>query len=72
MIGYGASGPRIARDLVGDKALIVDDLKQAVKLAYYISLPGDVVLLSPTTSSFDQYKDFEERGEHFKLLVNSL
>ncbi|MBQ1448008.1 MAG: UDP-N-acetylmuramoyl-L-alanine--D-glutamate ligase [Erysipelotrichaceae bacterium] len=72
VIGYGASGPRIARDLVGDKALIVDDLKQAVKLAYYISLPGDVVLLSPTTSSFDQYKDFEERGEHFKLLVNSL
>jgi UDP-N-acetylmuramoylalanine-D-glutamate ligase len=30
------------------------------------------VLLSPTTSSFDQYTCFEERGDHFKKLVNEL
>ena len=40
--------------------------------AYKIAEPGDTVLLSPTTSSFDQYSGFEERGDHFKQIVNSL
>ena len=34
--------------------------------------PGDVVLLSPASASFDLYRNFEERGEHFKSLVNAL
>ena len=34
--------------------------------------PGDVVLLAPACASFDQYKDFEERGEHFKSIVQRL
>ena len=33
---------------------------------------GDVVLLSPGGTSFDSYKDFAERGEHFRLLVGEL
>ena len=33
---------------------------------------GDSVLLSPTTSSFDQYTCFEERGDHFKKIINAL
>ena len=34
--------------------------------------PGDVVLLSPACASFDQYPDFEARGEHFRALVEAL
>ena len=72
VIGYGASGPRLAGDLVQDKAIIVKDMKEAVEAADSVSEPGDTVLLSPATSSFDQYSGFEERGRHFKQLVNAL
>ena len=34
--------------------------------------PGDVVLLSPGGTSYDAYKDFAARGEHFRALVNGL
>lgn len=71
IIGYGLSGPRIARDLCDDP-IIVENLAQAVKEATALAVPGDIVLLSPTTSSFDQYKSYEHRGRHFKELVNSL
>ena len=72
VIGFGACGPRLVRDLVGDEGIVVDDLPQAVNEAVKIAEPGDTVLLSPTTSSFDQYSCFEERGEHFKKIVNEL
>lgn len=72
VIGYGASGRRIATDLVGDEAYVVTGLEEAVHLARDLSCAGDTVLLSPTTSSFDQYSCFEERGLHFKKVVNSL
>lgn len=72
IIGYGACGPRLVKDLVGDEGIVVENLEQAVNEAKKIAVSGDTVLLSPTTSSFDQYTCFEERGEHFKKLVNSL
>ena len=34
--------------------------------------PGDIVTLSPASASFDLYRNFEERGDHFKRLVQSL
>ena len=72
LIGYGACGPRIVRETVGDKGIVVTTLDEALAEAVKIAEPGDVVLLSPTTSSFDQFRNMEERGEHFKELVNAL
>lgn len=71
VIGYGAAGNRIARDLVANP-IVVNTLDEAVDKAKEIAIDGDTVLLSPTTSSFDQYKSYEERGRHFKSIVNSL
>jgi UDP-N-acetylmuramoylalanine--D-glutamate ligase len=48
------------------------DLERAVEAAARAAVPGDVVLLAPACASFDQYRDFEERGDHFKALVKRL
>lgn len=72
VIGFGACGPRLVADTVGDDGIVVTTLDEAVAEAVKIAEPGDTVLLSPTTSSFDQYTCFEERGDHFKKLVNEL
>jgi UDP-N-acetylmuramoylalanine--D-glutamate ligase len=48
------------------------DLESAVDAAAKAAVAGDVVLLAPACASFDQYKDFEERGEHFGQLVERL
>ena len=72
VIGYGACGARLVKDTVGDDGIVVETLPQAIEAAKAIATEGDTVLLSPSTSSFDQYSCFEERGEHFKEIVNSL
>lgn len=71
VIGYGVAGKRIASDLV-DNPIIVTTLDEAVNKAFELAKSGDTVLLSPTTSSYDQYKNYEERGKHFKSLVSKL
>jgi UDP-N-acetylmuramoylalanine--D-glutamate ligase len=48
------------------------DLDDAVRAAAAEAEPGDVVLLAPACASFDAYRDFEERGEHFRRLVADL
>ena len=47
-------------------------LEQAVKLAGDLVKPGDIVLLSPGGTSFDEFRDFEERGEAFRRWVHNL
>ena len=46
-------------------------LKEAVARARELSMPGDVVIMSPASASFDRFKNFEERGNVFKELVNA-
>lgn len=48
------------------------DLENAVRAASAAGLAGDVVLLAPACASFDQYKSFEERGDHFRAIVTDL
>ncbi|SEI75845.1 UDP-N-acetylmuramoylalanine--D-glutamate ligase [Sphingobium sp. AP50] len=55
--------------------MAVDDsemLSAAVRRAARIAQPGDVVLLSPACASFDQFRDFEARGDAFAAAVNAL
>ena len=49
-----------------------DEYRDAVNIAYEKATEGDVVLLSPASTSFDRFKNFEERGRLFKDLVNNL
>ena len=48
------------------------DLDEALSLAQNYSQPGDIILLSPGCASFDQFDNFEDRGNHFKDLVNTM
>ena len=69
IIGFGACGPRLVKDLDFENSEVVTTLDEAMQIAKREAVSGDTVLLSPTTSSFDQYSCFEERGEHFKKIV---
>ena len=47
-------------------------LERALETARANAEPGEVVLLSPAAASFDAFKDFEERGDRFRELVEAL
>jgi UDP-N-acetylmuramoylalanine--D-glutamate ligase len=69
----GAAAPVIAQQLAGSADLVqAGDLFTAVTEAFAHAQPGDTVLLAPACSSFDQFRDYEERGRVFKDLVNRL
>ena len=70
----GQAAPALARDLARAGVELVEcgDLARAVRAAADRARPGEVVLLAPACASFDQYRDFEERGEHFRALVGEL
>lgn len=70
VLAIGQAAPMIAAQL--DGAVEVEEvgtLERAVVRARELARPGDVVLLSPACSSYDQFTDFEERGERFRALV---
>ena len=52
--------------------ILIDDFDDAVRKAYSYSKSGDIVLFSPACASFDHFKNFMERGNHFKKLVMEL
>jgi len=78
LIGFGQAGPMIIqkvrdwaafRRVTPPECATVTRLEEAVQLAAQLARPGNVVLLSPGGTSYDAYKNFEERGEHFRRLV---
>ena len=52
--------------------LTATSMKDAVKQAYRVVSPGDVVLLSPGCASFDMYDNYAQRGEDFRKAVEKL
>ncbi|MDR1928609.1 MAG: UDP-N-acetylmuramoyl-L-alanine--D-glutamate ligase [Endomicrobium sp.] len=69
----GASSNKIRKDLIGTTVLFnCKTMENAINKIYKIAKKGDVVLLSPACASFDQFRNFEERGIFFKQLVNKL
>ncbi|MFL2983550.1 MAG: UDP-N-acetylmuramoyl-L-alanine--D-glutamate ligase [Candidatus Neomarinimicrobiota bacterium] len=73
IIAYGDAGEHI-NTVLGDavRSRRVSDLNSAVKLAQSKAAPGDIVLLSPGCASYDQFENFEERGNYFKKFVKNV
>ncbi|HBA26166.1 MAG TPA: UDP-N-acetylmuramoyl-L-alanine--D-glutamate ligase [Nitrospinae bacterium] len=73
LILIGDAKKKIAKNLNGFKNRIeADTLENAVKEGYKRAKSGDIVLLSPACASFDMFRDYEDRGEQFKEIVNGL
>ncbi|MEE1018069.1 MAG: cyanophycin synthetase, partial [Acutalibacteraceae bacterium] len=80
LILLGETAPKIEKAVLSAdnydeneiKIIHADCLENAVNAARENANIGDVVTLSPASASFDLYKDFEERGRHFKSIVNNL
>lgn len=67
VITFGEAGPLIARAWSKFlKPIETGGLEEAVRTAASLAQPGDVVLLSPMCASFDEFKNYEDRGEKFK------
>jgi UDP-N-acetylmuramoylalanine--D-glutamate ligase len=72
LIGEAADELAAALDRAGVRATRAGDLGTAVALAAAEARPGDVVLLSPACASYDQFENFEQRGQEFRRLVANL
>jgi UDP-N-acetylmuramoylalanine--D-glutamate ligase len=75
-IGPNVRSIHLIGETAGELATVIPQAQRdgdlATALAEIDARPGDVVLLSPACASYDQYRDFEERGEEFRRLVQNL
>lgn len=69
---YGEAREKIKKDLKALTQQSFEGLREAAKSAFLSAQTGDIVLLSPACASFDQFKNFEERGEIFRKIFNEL
>ncbi len=80
LILMGETADKIQQAVVGSdkykdsglKIIQVKNMQEAVETANKFAVEGDIVSLSPACASFDMYRMFEDRGNHFKHLVNEL
>lgn len=71
LICFGEAKDRFARDMNCPHTYVVEHMEDAVKKAKELAKDGDIVLLSPSTSSYDEFSGYEERGCAFKKIVNA-
>jgi UDP-N-acetylmuramoylalanine--D-glutamate ligase len=69
MVVYGETKLQLKRLM--PSAIVCDNLMDAVEVVFDKAQKGDVVLFSPVCASWDQFKNFEERGRIFKQLVRN-
>jgi UDP-N-acetylmuramoylalanine--D-glutamate ligase len=72
LVGEAAKEIAVALELADVDHVQSGDLETAVRSAAREASAGDVVLLAPACTSYDQFRDFEERGEEFRRLVGEL
>ncbi|MCK4672287.1 MAG: UDP-N-acetylmuramoyl-L-alanine--D-glutamate ligase [Candidatus Aegiribacteria sp.] len=73
VILIGEAAAELEEAWAGSTEVFVEEvMEKAISRASILAGKGDVVLLSPGCASFDQYRNFEERGEHFRDLVEGL
>jgi UDP-N-acetylmuramoylalanine--D-glutamate ligase len=68
----GAAAAKIESQIKGVEVVHADTLENALRKANAVAEAGDVVLLAPACASFDQFKNYEQRGQVFKEIVRGL
>jgi UDP-N-acetylmuramoylalanine--D-glutamate ligase len=71
VVAFGEAGARVESDLGGhlQVELVTGGFEEVVERAAQVARPGDAVLLSPACSSYDMFRDYEERGDRFRELA---
>ncbi len=72
LVLFGEEAKKIASRVRFKETVMAGNLADAVKKAYASSEEGDVILLSPGCTSYDEFNNFEERGDSFKMLVRTM
>jgi UDP-N-acetylmuramoylalanine--D-glutamate ligase len=73
----GAAAEKIESQIASSKSVSfevvpAETLENAIRKAHAVAVPGDVVLLAPACASFDQFENYEHRGQVFKEIVRGL
>ena len=68
----GAAAGKIESQIKNVEVVHAETLENALRKANAVAVPGDVVLLAPACASFDQFKNYEQRGQVFKEIVRGL
>ncbi|HOX19591.1 MAG TPA: UDP-N-acetylmuramoyl-L-alanine--D-glutamate ligase [Gemmatimonadales bacterium] len=73
VVAYGEAGPLVQADLGGSvRVVAAGDFADVLSTAGRLAQAGDAVLLSPACSSYDMFRNYEERGAQFRAAVESL
>jgi UDP-N-acetylmuramoylalanine--D-glutamate ligase len=73
VVAYGEAGPLIVNDLGSSLRVVpAGNFDEVLATARELAEPGDAVLLSPACSSYDMFKNYEERGDRFRAAVEAL
>ena len=73
VVAYGEAGPIVRQDLEGRVPVVpAGDFDEVLSAARRLAHPGDAVLLSPACSSYDMFRNYEERGARFRAAVEAM